>query len=190
MLEKDYSAVFLEGKKIGHAVHGRTESAGRVTTQEDMELTIKSGPLTLKIREDESSVETADGKPLSFRSVQDMGMSKTIVEGTVADGNVTAVVTSSGRTKTEKFPWPQGAVMSEGARLEQLRQGMKEGTRYTVKAFSANMLKAIDTEMTVGGMKDVDLLGRTLRLTEVRSVTKGFTGKCPPPLTWTPTATR
>ncbi len=177
--EKDYSAVFLEGKKIGHAVHGRTESAGRVTTQENMELTIKSGPLTLKIREEESSVETADGKPLSFRSVQDMGMAKTIVEGNVADGNVTANVTSSGRTKTEKFPWPKGAVMPEGARLEQLRQGLKEGTRYTVKAFSANMLKAIDTEMTVGGMKDVDLLGRTLRLTEVRSVTKGFTGEMP-----------
>ena len=38
--ETEYLAVFMEGKKIGHAIHTRTEAGGEVTTSDDVTITI------------------------------------------------------------------------------------------------------------------------------------------------------
>ncbi|MGB2819922.1 MAG: transglutaminase domain-containing protein [Phycisphaerae bacterium] len=174
----EYLAVFVGGKKLGYVKHVREAAAGKVTTSQDMVLTIKRMNIAMEMRQSESSVETADGKPLSFKTVQDFGIVAQTIEGTVkTDGTVEVVVSSGQKTNTTTMAWPEGAVLPEGLRLLSASKGLKEGTSYTAKAFTGSMLKALDVEVTIGPAKDVDLLGRVVRLTEAKTVMTGPSGR-------------
>jgi len=175
----EYLAVFMEGKKLGHAVHTREVADGKVTTTEDMTITINRMGQSMTVRVIESAVETTDGKPLGFKTTQDLGILAQTTEGTVgADGTVTMKVEGGlGGKQETTFPWPEGALLPEGLRLVSLKKGLREGTKYTLKAFSGAAKSALDTEITVGPKKEVDLLGRVVKLTEVRTVMIAPTGR-------------
>jgi hypothetical protein len=116
----------------------------------------------------ETSVETAEGKPVSFESVQDIGLMVMRVVGTINDEGMVEITAGAGGMEDKSTkPWPEGAMMAESLRLFELKQGMKKGTAYSVKVFSPGMMDAIDVEVMVGEKKKVDLLGRVVSLTEV-----------------------
>ncbi len=174
----EYLAVLVGGKKLGYVEHTREAAGGKVTTSQDMVLTIKRMDIAMELRQSESAVETAAGKPLSFKAVQDFGIMAQAIEGKVGkDGMVDVTVTSGQTTKKMTMPWPKDAVLPEGLRLLSASKGLKEGTQYTAKAFTGSMLKALEVAVTVGATKDVDLLGRVVRLTEVKTVMTGPTGQ-------------
>jgi hypothetical protein len=175
--ETEYMAVFMDGKKIGYAEQTRTAAGKKVTTVEKMEITIGRAGVSITVKQSQTQVETEDGKPLSFSSVQDMGIMATKAEGAVFGGQVNMTVSTGGEAQKKTFPWPEGAVMAEGARLIALKKGMKEGTTYTITVFSAELQQAMDTEFTIGAKKQVDLLGRVVKLTEVKSIAKAPTGQ-------------
>lgn len=173
----EYMAVLLGGKKVGYAQHTREVAAGKVTTTEDMTLTLARMGMEMTIRQVETAVETKDGKPLSFKSVQDLGLMAQTIEGKVrADGKV-EVTTGVGTRQSQKvMDWPEGALLPQGLRLLSAAKGLKEGTEYTAKVFSPGLLTALDVSATVGGKKDVDLFGRIVSLTEVTTVMSAPTG--------------
>jgi hypothetical protein len=47
--ETEYFAVFMEGKKVGHAIQSRVVSDGKVTTSEQVSLTISRGGISMTI---------------------------------------------------------------------------------------------------------------------------------------------
>jgi hypothetical protein len=166
----EYMAIFMSGSKIGHAVSTRKVENNRVLTGVDMTFTLKRLGTVLKVRQTESYVETADGKPLAFRTHQDMGLMATTVEGKIdANGKLTVTRTSASRESVATADWPEGAMLSEGSRLYQLQKGLKEGTAYTMKIFECSMLRAMDAKVEVGAKAKVDLLGRVAELTEVKT---------------------
>jgi len=174
----EYMAVFIGGQKAGHVIHTRTVTDGKVTTREQMQLTIKRMGVEMTIRQVEQSVETAKGRPLSFGSLQDMGIMSQQIDGTVGpDGKVKATVSSGTRKSERTLDWPKGALMSEGLRLLSLSKGLKQGTKYTATAFSPGLMTALPVEVAVGAKKSVDLLGRVVKLTEVKTVMSGPTGR-------------
>jgi len=169
--ETEYLAVFMEGKKVGYALETREGAGDRVRTTHQVSLSmIRAGiPLSFKITE--TCVETADGKPLGFESVQHLGIMAMRTTGVVNEQGMVEVTTSSmGAEQKSGFEWPKGAVMAEGERLERLKKGLKEGTSYRVKLFSPAGMRAIDTQIRIGPKQKVDLLGRVVSLTEVVSV--------------------
>lgn len=168
--EVEYLAVFMEGKKIGHAMQSRVVADGKVTTTQEASLTISRAEMPVTMHMTERSVETADGKPLSFESVQDLSIMSMKVSGTVDEaGKVTVTTAAMGTEQKSTLDWPSGALMSEGLRLLQEKKGLKEGTTYTAKVFSPGMLQALDARIVVGSKEDVDLLGRVVSLTKVES---------------------
>ena len=62
--------------------------------------------------------------------------------------------------------------IAEGLALRARKEGLKEGTRYTVKTFAPSLCQAVEAQVEVGAKKQVDLLGRIVRLTEVKSLLK------------------
>jgi len=72
-----------------------------------------------------------------------------------------------GSEQKSTMQWPQGAVMAEGLRLLTLKKGLKEGTQYSVRIFSAGMMQALDADILIGAEQNVDLLGRVVPLREV-----------------------
>ncbi|MHC4497793.1 MAG: transglutaminase-like domain-containing protein [Planctomycetota bacterium] len=166
--EKEYFAVFMEGKKVGHAIQSRVVAEGRVTTTEEVSMTISRLNVPVTISMTETSIETIDGKPLGFEAVQELSGIVMKVAGKVnEDGTVNLTATSMGTEQKSTLDWPGGAVMAEGLRLMTLRRGLKEGSSYTTKLFSPAIIQALDAQIRIGPKQNVDLLGRVASLTEV-----------------------
>jgi hypothetical protein len=166
--EKEYLAVFMEGKKVGHAVETRTVSDDKVKTTEQVSITISRGGISVTIEMSETSIETTSGEPLGFEATQKLGAMTMKMTGQIdKQGLVSLTTNSMGAEQKSTLQWPQGAVMAEGLRLLTLKKGLKEGTQYSVKIFSPGMLQALDADVLVGAEQNVDLLGRVVPLREV-----------------------
>jgi len=57
--ETEYMAVLMEGKKVGYAIHTRSEEAGRVTTTDEASITVTRLGFPITIKMTETSVETS-----------------------------------------------------------------------------------------------------------------------------------
>lgn len=166
--DAEYSAVFMQGKKVGYAIHTRKVAGGKVATSEEVSITISRVGIPVTVKMTETSVETTEGKPLSFESIQLLGFVTMKVVGAVNDRGIIELTNSSlGSVQKSTMPWPEGAVMSEGLRLLTLKKGLKPGVEYTVRIFSPGITDAIDATVLIGEKKDVDLLGRVVKLTEM-----------------------
>jgi hypothetical protein len=167
----EYMAVLMQGKKVGHAVLTRSVVDGKVSTEMKAEYTLFRMGVPLKSHVESSFVETADGKVVSFKVIRRLGTADMTTEGTIdADGKLQIKRTSSGKETTETMDWPEGAMGPEGLRLQLLQKNLKEGTTYKVALFEPSILKAVEANVEVGARQKVDLLGRVVELTEVKSI--------------------
>ncbi len=167
-LEEEYLAVFMEGKKVGYAIESREVVGTKVTTTEKVSMTISRANVPVSMDMTETSIETIDGKPLSFEAIQTLSAMTMKVVGTVnSKGMVELTTTSMGTEHKSTLEWPSGAVMAEGLRLLTLKNGLKEGTQYSALVFSPGMLQAVDARIKIGQKQSIDLLGRIVTLTEV-----------------------
>ncbi|MCP4261476.1 MAG: transglutaminase domain-containing protein [Planctomycetes bacterium] len=166
--EAEYFAVFMFGKKVGYAIHKRVASEGKITSSEELDISMNRAGIPMSISVVSKSVETSDGKPLGFECVMDMGLSKVDISGTVqADGKLELINRSAGTEHKNIVDWPTDALMSEGLRLLEKEKGLEEGTEYSCRVFDPTMVRAIDAKIKVGAKEQVDLLGRIVTLTEV-----------------------
>lgn len=166
----EYLAVFMNNKKIGYAIEEREVSDQEVRSTETMFMTVARMGVPLSIQASETAIETLDGKPLGFEMKQKMSLMTTEVSGRIDDQGVLEVVTKTmGTRRTQKMPWAKGAVMTEGLRLLSKKHGLKQGTQYTAKVFTAGLQQAVDMQVEIGTKQSVDLLGRVVTLTEVKS---------------------
>ena len=168
--EPEYFALLMDGKKMGYAVETRLVEGNKVTTKQTMRMTITRMGMPITMEATETAFETTDGKPLGFELEQNMSLMTMKVSGTINDQGMMEIVSQAlGAEQKSVMPWPDGAVMSEGLRLLTKRMGLKEGTTYTAKVFTSALKQAVDTEIEIGPRRQVDLLGRVVSLTEVKS---------------------
>lgn len=169
--DKEFLAVFMEGKKIGYAIESRAVSEGKVTTSEEVCITLNRIGVPITVQMMETSIETTEGKPLGFKLDQKLGAMNMTVMGKVDDqGMVDLTTTSMGSEQKRTFQWPRGAVMAEGLRLIEMKKGTREGTEFTVKIFTPGILQSIDTHVRIGPIRNIDLLGRVVALREVTTI--------------------
>ena len=162
--QEQYFAVFMDGQKIGHAIHTRQVDGTKVTTVEAIDLTISRGEISMHVSQKQTSIETTDGKPLGFEMVSELGPTQQVLKGTV-DPNGRVRVKEGATTQVTE--WPQGAVMSEGLRLLQMATGLKAGSVVDTMIFSPETMTALKATSKIGAKEKVDLLGRVVTLTKV-----------------------
>ncbi|KPK79374.1 MAG: hypothetical protein AMJ81_13345 [Phycisphaerae bacterium SM23_33] len=178
--EKEYFAIFLDGKKVGHVEQAVRTADDKVTTTQKQVMTVSRMEIPLTIRVEQTCVETTDGKPLSFKSVQDLGVMTQTVEGSVdKQGKLRLKVDSAGNVTEQTMDWPEGALLEHGFHLLLVKKGLKEGTKYTVRQFETTLMSPVEVSVDVGSTANVDLLGRVVPLTEIKSEMKGPTGAVP-----------
>ena len=176
--QAEYFAIFMEGKKVGYGIHARAVAGEKVTTTDTAQITISRAGVALTVRQSESHVETLDGKPLSFTSLMDASLMTMKIEGTVTEqGKVQMKISVGPNTQERTTDWPEGALLNEGVRLLTRKKGLSEGTTFTVKMYVAGLLGAVEGKVQVGPTKDVDLLGRIVKLTEVKTLMQLPTGQ-------------
>lgn len=83
LAETEYFAIFMDGKKIGHAIHERVVADGKVVTSEKVSMTLARTGIPILFNATETCIETAAGVPLAFESVQDMSIMKMAATGTI-----------------------------------------------------------------------------------------------------------
>lgn len=166
--EVDYMAILLDGKKLGHAIHTRQVEGVKVTTIEEMNLLIGRGESAIKYKGKETSVETNMGKPLAFEIIQTISGMEQVRKGIVRSGKVKMSVQNGPTTQERAIDYPAKSLMVEGMRLLQLKKGLASGTKYETRIFRPDMDEALPATVEVGGKAMVDLLGRSLELTEVK----------------------
>ena len=165
-----YYAILIQGKKSGHAKHTRTVTGQKVTTTQEMHLDIKRAGVPMTIIQGSTHVETRDGKPVSFSSSQALGPMVVQMSGTMqANGKMQIKNTIAGQVRTSTIDWPKGAMLSEGLRLQQNKQSLKEGTTFQQKTFLPELQTAVTATVRVGPKRKTDLLGRIVELTEVKT---------------------
>ncbi len=102
----------------------------KITTTSEMTLKIKRGPINIDLVMSSEFVETADGKPLSMRSVQKMGATPITTNYVFGPEGVVATTEQGGRTSTATRPLPKGSWMTPAAGTrftsEQLKSGIKK----------------------------------------------------------------
>ena len=170
-VETDYFAVLMNNSKVGYAVHSRSVEGVIVTTTDQMHLTISRGGVVLNIATSETYVETIEGKPLSFKTTENLGTMNKTVEGKItADGKLEVTTTQMGAAETKIMDYPAGALLTEGIRLLEIKKGLKAGTTYETTIFSPALLMPLDVKVAIGETENIDLFGRVVPLTKVAVV--------------------
>jgi len=167
-VDEAFFRVELDGQRVGTLHTQRIEGEQRVMTRERMSMTLGRSGTRLTISSDQRQEETRDGRPLGFASRTDAAGSVSEWEGRIDDSGRLRIDVSRGNApRIEEMPWPSGALLAEGLRLEQDRHGLEPGTRYRLTAFDLDGLQAYDIDVEVG--KPIDLLvnGRSEQLIPV-----------------------
>jgi hypothetical protein len=172
--EVEYFALIVNGSKIGHIIHTRRVRAGKVITTHTMSRNIKhlGNPVTLATTEEHT--ETLVGKPLAFKTVESLSTMSQVVEGKVdSNGKMKVLGGTAAQVEPRTATWPKDALLSEGVRLFQQSQGLKEGLEYSYVQFDPGSLRGFTVKVHVTGRKEVDILGRRETLWEIQSETDG-----------------
>jgi len=167
--ETEYYAILMDGQKVGHAKMIRTVKGNRVNTSEEAIITVSRGPISITVTTKELAIETLDGEPVGFASSQVMSGMEMKVLGKIVGDKAQVKITSAGTEKNKTIDWPEGALLFEGMNLLTKKMGLQEGTTYSAKVFSSQVMSPIDVDIRIGAKKEVDLLGRVVNLTEVSS---------------------
>ena len=165
----EWMALLINGQKSGYLHTRRVPLENTIETTQEMQWRMQRNGVPLVIEVIESGRESADGKPLSFRSEQRLSKIIMRVEGQLRDGKTLEITKSGlGPVTTKRLPWNPDWVLPETHRLRQIaafrKQGMRPGSKYTDWVFVPSLEKAVKTTTVLGQPEDVDLLGQTQRL--------------------------
>ena len=167
---EEYFALIMDGNKIGYGIHSRTVEGGLVTTTETVKMTIARGSIAISMTTSETSIETIKGRGVGFETVQEMGGSVVRTKGKInTNGKMLTTIYGGGSKQERVSDFPKDAIMAEGLRLLEIRKGLKEGTKYSANVFSGSLGNALTAEIAIGPKVSVDLFGRVVELTEVKT---------------------
>jgi hypothetical protein len=175
--DNKYFACFINGQKNGYSIRRRIVESDRVTITKKSTQILKYSSTPFTSNESSTTIETIDGKPLSFEKTSNY---ETVlfwlfpirhsenIRG-IANDNGDFEITKTTNKKLEKstISWPQGAVLGEGFSLLLKENGLQKGTSFKYRDFSIGMLAATDNEINVGETTNIELCGKQEPLTEV-----------------------
>ena len=80
--QDQWFTVLLDGRKIGSFESKREVRDAQVITLQKLDMTLDRAGSRVALSNAETSIETADGTPLAFRSVSKLSGSQTTIQGT------------------------------------------------------------------------------------------------------------
>jgi len=176
VFEDEWYAIMLNSRKSGH-MHSTMERVrgpdGRdvIRTKTMMMMVAGRAESTLTVTSQQETEETLDGRPLSFTNTMRLGALPSVMKGTFRDGKVHISHQQFGQQTVEQvYELPPDAVMAWGAYREQIRRGLKPGTRYELKLYDAGVSPSRVTPalMEVLERETIDLFGRKVEAVRTR----------------------
>ncbi|MFN0133252.1 MAG: transglutaminase-like domain-containing protein [Phycisphaerales bacterium] len=155
-------ALELAGRRAGW-MHGWQKTDGdRITTGTRMEIGIGRGPAAVRVKMESEFIETKAGKPLSMKSVQQLGAIPTTTSYTFGDSELSIESTQGEQTTRSTKPLPKDVWLTPAAAGEYVRQRLAAG---------ADMIEVRSIEPTTGS----DVI--TIKRDKLQKVTLEVLGK-------------
>lgn len=117
--------VEMMGQKSGWMMSREVTSKDTITTSSDTQLHIKRGQLELKVRMAYEFVESPDGKPISMKSIQELGSVPIEQTYVFLDDGLERTTTQGGKTTTAKIEKPRGDWLTPAAADRFVKERMK-----------------------------------------------------------------
>ena len=171
-VDEIWDAAFLEGNRIGffHTTNREIERDGRkfFRTTLEMDLTVKRYGSNVRLRMENGTDETAEGKVIAvfMTMYQDAGK-KLVLNGAVEDGQLHVTVESARIDK--RIPWNDEVIgLHHQQRLFKARNA-KPGDKITYLTYEPTLNTVVTVQAKVLDLEEVDYLGVKKRLLRVEA---------------------
>jgi len=160
VVRDSWDAAYLEGAKVGwfHTRITETEKDGKkvIGTSASMELSIRRYNSVVKLRMDQESEETADGKVVSLGLTQYLDVGKRTERAEVR-GNQLAVFTGDEK-QPKLLPWDAKAVGPAAQERLAAERKVKPGDTFEYLNYELALRQPVKVTVTVGQREEVDIL--------------------------------
>jgi transglutaminase-like putative cysteine protease len=169
-IEELYDVVLVDGSRAGLVTtttvkHGSAAKQLRVTAV--LELTLRRYNALVKLRKEEGSVETPDGKVLGvFLRQGQAGGRQLVLTGTVVDGDTLHVKVDNGRLE-RRLKWDSEVLGPRRQESLFARKKPKPGDRFTFRRYEPVYNNVLTVRVLVKERETVDVLGTKRRLLRV-----------------------
>ncbi len=173
----EWYAVMLNGHKCGQ-MRVRMERIARepqdvIQTQTRMRMTIRRDAVEVPIGVAQKTIESLDGRPLSFSRTMYLGQQPVVTEGTIQDGQVTIRSKQMDQEMPPKtYKLPEGALLDWGVFREQFKHGLAPGTKYDLPLYEPSVSpdRLCETTVEIIGPELIDLFGRLVPAIKTQQV--------------------
>jgi len=157
-VDETWLRVSLDGRKIGHVHTAREVSEGIVISRQTMRLGLERDGVVIELHSDEEVREAPDGQPLAFESRMSMAGSQSRASGKpAADGLWDIDLEQGEHRRSQRMPWPEGALLAEGQRLVDRSARREAGSSYRLLAFDVSSLQILEIDSRIVGREPVTL---------------------------------
>jgi hypothetical protein len=161
VLRDEWTAVYVEGAKAGHAhtVVRRLADPPRVETTTDEAMKFKRLNMTIETSSSKTTLEEANGALLSIVSRSRQSTVETLTEIAFAGGKALVKTTTMGQTREAVVDVPPDLVGPWRAERIPQEAGYPAGKAFDAKVFLAEMGGPVTATTTVVGPEEVDVPG-------------------------------
>ncbi|REK13078.1 MAG: hypothetical protein DWQ37_10675 [Planctomycetota bacterium] len=175
--EEFWEAYYLQGAKIGYGrttLKSRQRDDGSVVFDVDSlnHLTVKRFGTTTENDIEMQTVETPEGRLLSFRTEVAMGPSPTISTGKVEGGEIVITTETGGRSDTARLPWSRDVRGFRGIEQTLAEEPLEPGEKRTIKMLMPLVNQIAEVDLTARDVEKTSVLGVDAELLRVDSVAR------------------
>ena len=187
IVQETWEATYLEGAKAGYA-HTTVRAVERdgkklLRTTKSLDLTVQRGRAEARLRIEEGTDETPEGKVLGVVMRQFLGDKEQMVLTGVVEDDQLHIKTGDGKLD-KKVPWNDEVVgLNRQERLFQEHK-VKPGDKFTYLSYEPIIASVVTIHVTVKDEEEVEVLGgkkRLLRAEEAPDKVQGPQGPVPLP---------
>jgi hypothetical protein len=160
VVRETWDAAYLGDARAGfaHTTTRLIERGGHKAyqTTTELELTVRRFQDTVRMRSEQGTEETLDGRVIAVSMKQTLGKEQQLVVRGTVDGDVLEVVsTSGGQQVDQRVPW-DNAVIGQYAqeRLFQSRK-VKPGDRFSYLSYEPTIARVLRNDVVVRGYEDL-----------------------------------
>jgi Transglutaminase-like superfamily len=177
-VETTWMTVLLNGRKIGHEEIQRQQIGNTVTTTQTLVMDIQRDKKSVPYTNISRSVETVDGKPLSFSMDTTISTTSNKIEGKrLSDGQLQLSTTVAGDTRQSITTWPTDAVLVEGQRIAMVAASQHPGSHYKLPVYNQSSQQVMNLAIDVLGNEQVALPDHVETLSHQRETLESANAK-------------
>jgi transglutaminase-like putative cysteine protease len=184
-----WDATFMQGEQVGH-LHTVTQVVERdggklLQIESQMQMSVQRFGDQTAPAASFKTLETLDGRLVSFESQQQLGPTEQSSRGIVRDGQLLIETTTTGKTLSSKIDWNDQHGGFFALEHSLLRKPMQAGEQRTVQALAQMFNQLATNELAAREEEEVKLLDGTQRLLRIDVVTKFANGNSIHSRVWT-----